>query len=257
MRAIVLDTETTGFNPQFDRVIEVCIIDYETDEVLVHSYVHPNMPIPPRITEITGITDDMVKDAPRFLDIAPPIAQYIAGAEAMIGHNPWFDRTMLSAEFHRTIGGVNFPRLVCTKRTWDIHEPKEERHLQNAFKRFVDRAGFAGAHGALADTRAARAVMRAQRREFGLEDVAWEQMDPEQTRWVGPSNHVIAVDGILVFNVGKNKGVPCHSIDAGFWRWLVTKDFPDHVKELADFLTLVRPGISGEELYGWAYGRWG
>lgn len=257
MRAIVLDTETTGFSPQYDRVTEVCAIDYDSGEVLMHTYVNPGIPISAEITRITGISDETVKDAPKFLDIAGNLAGHISHSAAMIGHNPWFDRSMLSAEFLRTVGGVTFPRLVCTKRTWDQHEPKEERHLSNAYKRFVNREGFANGHTALADTRATREVMLAQRKEFGLENLSWEEMDPEQTKWCGPSNHVIIVDGVLVFNVGKNKGMPCHAIEKSFWGWLVTKDFPDHVKQLADYLMLVKPDCTAEELYGFAYGRWG
>lgn len=257
MSAIVLDTETTGFSPHEERITEIAIQNFETDEILLHTLVNPEKEISEEITKLTGITNEAVADAPKFGEIAAVVADIISQSEAMIGHNPWFDRGMLAASFARCGIMVKFPILICTKRMWDKHEPREDRHLTNAYKRFVHRDGFEGAHGALADTRACGAVLKRQIEEFGLTGLSWQEFDPEQTKWMGPTNHVIIVDGVLVFNVGKNKGTPCHLVEKSFWRWLCSKDFPDHVKELADYLTVVKPNATADELYGFAYGRWG
>lgn len=256
-RAIVLDVETTGFSPHDDRVIELAIVDFETEQILFHSYFHPERPIPAKITEITGIDDAKVALAPRFRDLAGMIAVLLQDdVVAIAGHNPHFDRGMLSGEFLRAQVTVSWPTLICTKRLWDAYEPKEHRHLQNAYRRFVDPAGFDGAHGAMADTKACLAVLKSQIKLFSLEGKPWAEYDPDQTKWWGPSNHVIYVDGILVLNFGKNKGEPCHSIERSFWKWVINKDFPEHVKMLADYMIVVaKPNISGEELASWAYGR--
>ncbi len=255
MSAIVLDCETTGFNPHEDRITEIAIVNFDDGLTLLHTLINPQRPISEEITRITRIDNELVKDSPTFADVAGDIAQILGSADAFIGHNPYFDRGFLSCEFARCGISPRFPLLICTKRIWDIYEPREERHLMNAFKRFVSREGFENAHGALQDTRATRAVARAQLEEFELMTKKWDEIDPEQTKWWGPSNHVIIVDGVLVFNVGKNKGTPCHAVEKSFWRWLLEKDFPEHVKTLADYLTVVRPEISPEELYSWAYSR--
>lgn len=251
--AIVLDVETTGFSPQENRVIEIAIVAFTTGDVLFHSHINPEQVISEEITKLTGITNEMVANAPKFRDVGGRIAMHVREAPVVIGHNPWFDRGMISAEFVRNGIIVQWPTLICTKRTWDVYEPRESRDLQNAFKRFVDKEGFEGAHGALADTLATRRVLHSQIETFNLKDKTWEEFDPEQKKWLGPSNHILLLDGILVLNFGKNKGTPCHKIEKSFWKWLVDKDFPEHVKKLGDFMVYVaRAGITGEELASWA-----
>ncbi len=254
MGAIVLDTETSGLSPSDDRICEIAILSFDTGEVLLHSLINPEIIMSDVVIGIHGITNEAVTDAPVFADVAPMIADIINRADALIAHNPSYDRNMLAASFVRCGIVVSFPTLICTKRIWDLHEPRENRHLMNAYKRFVSRDGFKGAHGAMQDTKACYEIFKAQVLEFRL-DLRWEELDPDQKRWWGPSNHVVIVDGVLIFTVGKNKGTPCHAIEKSFWRWLVNQDFPEHVKELADYLTVVKPECTGEELYGWAYGR--
>jgi len=257
MTAIVLDTETTGINPITSRITEIAIVDYDSGEHLLRSCINPECPIPPEITKITGITDETVANAPVFAALAGDIAMIISSAEVLIGQNPWFDQRMLVAEFARdnVIFIETWPMLICTKRIWDIYEPPTQRHLTNAFKRFVDPAGFPGAHGALADTMACRAVLQAQVKTFGLEGKSWDTFDPEQKTWWGPSNHIVWEGGILRINFGKYKGEPCHAVDRGYWRWLTNQEFPEHVLVMADYMTIVASNIiTDSELATWAYG---
>lgn len=238
--AIVLDCETTGFDPGKDRITELAIMSLDSGELLFHSYFNPEMSIPPEVIEITKITDEMVKYAPRFSSLAPRIADIIESAEAVIGYNVAFDRGMLCGEFRRLgdlMKNIRWPILVCAKRIWDVYEPKEKRNLTNAFKRFVAAEGFEGAHGAIADTRATLEVFYMQRNLFGLHGKRWEELDPEQKSWFGPSNHIIWKDGILVANFGKNSGIPVHKIEQSFWRWVADKDFPNHVLKIADWMS--------------------
>lgn len=258
---IVIDTETTGFSPREDRIIEIAVLNYDDGEVLLHTHLNPGRPIPEKITEITGITDAMVIDAPIFSSIADQLMNLIATADAICGYNPWFDRGMISGEFARLNGEqpmlFKWPVMICAKRTWDIHEPREQRHLQNAYKRFVNPIGFEGAHGALADTRATREVLLSQINTFSLAGKTWEEFDPDQKRWIGPTDHLVAVDGVVMVNFGKYKGVNCHDIDVGYWRWVVKQDFPEHVKTVADFITVVKGGkATKEEIYSFVYGRY-
>jgi DNA polymerase III epsilon subunit-like protein len=275
-RAIVLDTETTGFSPHQHRVVEIAVVDFETGDTLLHTYLDPGEAIPEDASAVHGITWDqptykakdgtekpatMVKGQPTFDTVALELATIIQGAEAIIGYNPWFDRGMIAGEYRRlaqsTPGDVPTPRwptLICAKRQWDLNEPREQRHLTNAYKRFVDQKGFDGAHGAMADTTATREVLIAQIFTFGLEGKSWEEFDPDQKRWCGPSDHVIVVDGVLVCNFGKYKGRPCHEIDLGYWRWIAGQDFPEHVKTIGDYC-VVKKGPTADELYGFAYGR--
>ena len=70
---IVFDLETTGINTSTDRIVELYMIkltpDGEREDV--HEYINPGRPIPPEVTAIHGISDEMVKDKPQFGAIAP------------------------------------------------------------------------------------------------------------------------------------------------------------------------------------------
>lgn len=89
---VSLDIETTGLNPERDAMIEVGLIRYHGDreDARWSSFVHPGCRIPPVITQLTGITDAMVSDAPAIKDLLPQIREFI-GNEPVLGHNVAFD----------------------------------------------------------------------------------------------------------------------------------------------------------------------
>src|SRR5690606_451607 len=108
-------------------------ISYLSGEKLLHERVNPQIPIPPEMPH--GITNEMVADAPRFMDIAHQVASLISLAEAVIGYNPGFDRRMIAAELARCEVWIKWPIIVCAKGLWDVCEEKEKRTLTNAYKR--------------------------------------------------------------------------------------------------------------------------
>ena len=89
---VVLDFETTGLSPKQDKIIEIGMIKVIKGELVdsFASFVNPQSKIPARITDITGITDDDVQDAPTDIEIAPVIHQFI-GELPIIAHNASFD----------------------------------------------------------------------------------------------------------------------------------------------------------------------
>lgn len=234
MTAIVLDTETTGTDKFIDRVIEVGIVRWDNGaEVALHR-INPGVPIKPEVTVIHGISDDDVRECPPFSFFAEELKTLIESSEAVIGYNPFFDHDMLNAEFSRLSITVRWPAIICAKRVWDIYEPREERHLQNAYRRFVNESGFQNAHSALADVHATRDVLMSQIKLYGLEDVPLQLIDPESRFWWGPTHHILLTDGgDIVINFGKNKGKLVSDVDTGYWRWIISKDFPDHVTLIA------------------------
>jgi DNA polymerase III subunit epsilon len=94
---IILDFETTGLNPAKDEVIEVALVKFrysDSDEItgvsdVFHSYNEPSVPTPALVTELTGITNEMV--AGHRLDIAA-LETFVADADIIIAHNAGFDR---------------------------------------------------------------------------------------------------------------------------------------------------------------------
>lgn len=102
MPVAMLDTETTGRDAQRDRIIEVGIIVGQAGEVIRrHNWlINPGGPIPAAATEVHGITDEQVRDKPRFAEVAGEILEALAGA-IPAAYNAHFDRSFLLAEMAR------------------------------------------------------------------------------------------------------------------------------------------------------------
>jgi DNA polymerase III subunit epsilon len=112
----VIDLETTGGQPSKDNIIEVAIRIHDGSRVIkrYESLVNPGRPIPPFITQLTGISDPMVKDAPRFYEIAREIVELTEGM-IFVAHNVRFDYSFMKKEF--TSLGFNYQRkTLCTVR---------------------------------------------------------------------------------------------------------------------------------------------
>lgn len=260
---LVLDTETTGMDPDKGaEVIQVaCRLGLEDEAQAILWNVKPLHGVTPESTAIHGITDEMTREWPTFGEVADKISWEIARADVLIGYNPDYDVRMLAAEFKRCGMKVKFPGvIVCMKRFWDRVWPRPPRDLSAAYREFVDAEGFEGAHGALADTMATARVARAMIEKADYGGKEWEEFDPERVTWWGPSNHVVWREGVLVCNFGKNKDKPFHLVDAGMLRWIMTQDFPRHVKDLCE-RSLAIPGRTPDDkirdlLTSWAKGQW-
>ena len=156
-REIVLDTETTGFDPKTgDRLIEVgCIeiFDLLPTGRTFHRLVNPERLIPPDATRVHGITDDKVKDAPRFSEIVKDLQDFIGDAP-MIAHNAQFDRNFIDFEF-KNCGEVRYleDRWIDTLQLAQKRFPGQPNSLDALCKRFKVSLADRSFHGALIDAR--------------------------------------------------------------------------------------------------------
>ncbi|WP_296169896.1 DNA polymerase III subunit epsilon [uncultured Brevundimonas sp.] len=156
-REIVLDTETTGFDPRTgDRLVEVGCI--EIQDLLptgrtFHRFVNPERLIPAGAIAVHGITDEQVKHAPKFRDIVRDLMDFIGDAP-VIAHNAAFDRSFIDHE----CGLCSYPlldadRWIDTLKLAQSRFPGMPNSLDALCKRYkislVDRT----LHGALIDAR--------------------------------------------------------------------------------------------------------
>jgi DNA polymerase-3 subunit epsilon len=156
-REIVLDTETTGFDPKTgDRLIEVGCI--EIHDLLptgrtFHRLVNPERLIPPDAIRVHGITDDKVKDAPKFHEIVEDLKEFIGDAP-LIAHNAQFDRNFIDHEF-RTCGHglIEEARWIDTLQLAQKRFPGMPNSLDALCKRFKVSLADRTFHGALIDAR--------------------------------------------------------------------------------------------------------
>lgn len=114
---VVVDVETTGGRAGLHRVTEIGAVKVQNGKIIDEwqSLINPERPIPAPITRLTNITGDMVKNAPRFADIAEEFAAFMGDA-IFAAHNVNFDYSFISAEFQRL--GHRFSHAkICTCAT--------------------------------------------------------------------------------------------------------------------------------------------
>ena len=125
---IFLDLETTGMSAAEERITEIGLV-----EVAAGGFVsrrrqlgNPQKIIPPLIEALTGISNEMVEDAPSFEQLAPELFERLEG-KLLIAHNARFDCGFLKSEFER-LGMAYHPRVLCTVKLSRQPSPEQRRH---------------------------------------------------------------------------------------------------------------------------------
>lgn len=111
---VVLDTETTGFNPPKDKIIEIAAIKFENwiPTELFQTLVNPQQPIPAAASNVNNITDDMVKDAPLVSEVINDFNSFVKSFN-IVGHNLDFDLSFLVSE-----GAIFEPKTKYYDTLW-------------------------------------------------------------------------------------------------------------------------------------------
>src|SRR4051812_17086473 len=155
MREIVLDTETTGLDPyQGHRLVEIGCIELlnrmPTGQVF-HHYVHPEREIPEEAFRVHGISLEMLKDKPRFHEIADDLLAFLGDAPLVI-HNAAFDLGFINAELERASRPLlERTRLVDTLLLARRKYPGGSNRLDDLCVRYRIDASRRTKHGALLD----------------------------------------------------------------------------------------------------------
>ena len=193
-RQVVLDTETTGLDPQAGhRVIEIgCIeiFDRRPTGRRWHTYLNPQRRVDEGALAVHGLTDDFLADKPRFEQVQAELLAFIADAELLI-HNAAFDEAFLTAELDRLrLPGL---RAHCAAIV-DTLAMARELHpgKRNSLDALCDRYGVSNAHrtlhGALLDAQLLAEVYLAMTRgqesfEIGLDSQAGADADAADGEW--------------------------------------------------------------------------
>lgn len=268
---IVFDLETTGLDFIRDRIIQISYIKVSPDgtEERENLFVNPEKPIPHEVVELTGITNDDVKDAPTFKALAPQLSEKFKGCDFAGYNSNHFDIPMLAEGFLRA--GIDFDfskvRLIDAQT---IFHKMERRNLAAAYKFYCGRKmeeDFT-AHRADEDTEATYRVLMGELDKYapGVQEepdrVLENDMDclaefskqndnvdfAGRIVWkplVGADGKpVLDADGkeqkVEVFNFGKYKGRPVADVlrtDIGYYSWMMGGDFTFNTKQV---LTRIR-----------------
>ncbi len=235
---VFFDLETTGIDLSRDRIVEISLVKISPngDQELKTRRINPEMPIPPEATAIHGITDDDVKDCPRFKEIAKSLAQYIEGCDLGGYNSNKFDIPMLVEEFLRADVDVDLKKRKFID-VQNIFHKMEQRTLIAAYKFYCGK-DLENAHSAEADIMATYEVLQAQLDRYPelQNDVDFLAGFSERGKSADYAGRIIYNDkGQEVFAFGKHKGRVVEEVfreEPSYYAWMMNGDFPRYTKKV-------------------------
>ena len=241
---VFFDLETTGINIAADRIVEIAYlkVDLNGNETSKSLRINPEMPIPENVTAIHGISNEDVKDAPTFNEVARSLAKEIEGCDLAGYNSVRFDIPLLAEEFLRAGVDIDLSRRKFVD-VQVIFMKMEPRTLTAAYKFFAGKE-LTDAHSAEADTLATYEVLQAQLDRYpNLEnDIGKLAEFSAHNRNVDFAGRIVYNDDdVEVFNFGKYKGKPVREVlqsDPGYFGWMMNGDFPLYTKKVLTSIKL-------------------
>lgn len=236
----VFDLETTGVDVSNDRIVEIAILKVEIDGSTTEylKRVNPQMPIPVGSSEIHGIYDKDIVDAPTFNDLADEIAAFIGTADLAGYNSNKFDIPVLAEEFLR----ANHTFDVSDRKFVDVQNifhKMEQRTLVAAYSFYCNKE-LINAHSAMSDATATWEVLKSQIEKYetltpNVEYLAEfsQQGNLELLDFAGR----IAKNekGQAIYNFGKHKGKTVRDVaktEPGYYGWMLDANFPLYTKQV-------------------------
>jgi DNA polymerase III subunit epsilon len=232
----VIDLETTGINLGTDRIVEIAIVKVAPDgkKIVKRKLINPEIPISATSVAIHGITDEMVKDAPTFKQVANELKQFIEHCDLAGYNSNRFDIPLLAEEFLRI--GMDFDckdrKMVDVQR---IFHQMEQRTLGAAYRFYCDKH-LESAHSAEIDAMATWEVLEAQVLKYPQ---LGENIDSiikciGDDQIVDFARRFAFENGVEIFNFGKYKGRAVADVlkaEPQYYDWMMKGDFPMHTKQ--------------------------
>lgn len=210
----VVDVETCGLPPNDAQIVEVATVDLVSagDPALWgrgkmwSSLVNPGRPIPPEASAVHHITDDMVKDAPRFADLPP----FLAAADLVCAHAAKFERECL--RLNDASADVDIMRWICTYKCGVLLFPDAPNHKNQTLRYFLGLkladASLALPHRALGDAYVTAAILRTFLRAATIEQMVEASSGPVM---------------LPKLTFGEHAMKPIAEVPTSYFEWIVHK----------------------------------
>lgn len=230
---VFFDLETTGLDLSKDRVVSIATIkvdmDGSTEEKKI--LINPEMPIPTEASDVHGITDDMVADAPTFRQVSKSLFAYFENCDIAGFNSDYYDVPLLMKEFSRC--GIDFPtwelNLVDVLKFEKVLNPNK---LSDVYKRYTGK-DLDGAHDALNDIKATFEILMCQLQTHQKEDLTPQDIDlmcqGERKRFDLSGKTYLNASGEVCWSIGKNANNPVNK-DIPYLNWVLSSDFPEETK---------------------------
>ena len=237
------DLETTGTDISNDRIVEIAILKLQPNgtQEKMEKRINPEIQIPFEVSQIHGITNEMVANSPTFKEESHKIYSFIKGCDLAGYNSDRFDIPLLVEELLRSEVSFNFNNIK-TVDVQTIFHKMEARTLTAALRFYCDEE-LSDAHSAQADAKATHDVLLAQLDRY-------DDLEPNVDFLNNFSKRKKTADfaGFLVFDksnemcfgFGKHKGKKIKDIlenEPGYFGWVLNADFPRYTKKI---LTEVR-----------------
>jgi len=241
---VFFDIEATGLDVVNDRIVEIAILKVHPNgkEEKQTFRMNPEIEISQEAIEIHGISNDDVKDSPKFADLAKEILAYFQGSDIAGYNSTKFDVPLLAEEFLRADIDFNFKKSKLIDAQV-IFFKKEQRTLAAAYEFYCGKE-LVDAHGAEADTHATFEVLKGQLDRYpdlqnDINKLAEISMQNNNADFAG---RIIYNDkGVECFNFGKHKGTSVAEVlvkEPGFYKWMMYGDFPRYTKKVLTAIKL-------------------
>ena len=276
---VIFDLETTGLDLVKDRIIQISYIKVFPDghEERGNELVNPEKPIEPIITQLTGISNEDVKDKPTFKQLGAVLADKFTGCDFAGFNSNHFDIPLLAEEFLRAGIDFDFSKSKMIDAQTIFHK-MERRNLAAAYKFYCGRKMEEDfeAHRADQDTEATYRVLMGELDKYapGANEDPDKVLENDMTKLAEFSrvnnnvdfagrivwgevkdrngNPVLDADGnpklTEVFNFGKHKGIPVADvlhIDPGYYSWILAGDFTYNTKQVLTRIRLRESKLNG------------
>jgi len=149
---VAFDTETTGFSPKNDRIVEIAGVKYRDGKIFERKtwLINPKRHMPYWAERVHGINDKMVEDAPTFDEVYPEFLEFIDGC-VLMAHNANFDVSFLQEEIKRAGASIPPNKTIDSLALFRKWYPETKKHSLESLADYlaVNNGGF---HRALADS---------------------------------------------------------------------------------------------------------
>ena len=229
---IFFDLETTGVDVTKDRIVQIGCVKINTDGTTEEKemLINPAMPIPKEASDVHGITNEMVKDSPLFINIYKALFKFFEGCDLGGYNSDNYDVPLLMEEFSRC--GLTFPAWECNLvDVLKFERLLNDNKLGSVYKRYTG-LELENAHSAIADIKATIEIFMCQTKDMEVVDP--QEIDSlcqgDRKRADIAGKMYINEDSEVCWSFGKNMGKTILS-DIPYAEWVLKNNFPSETKE--------------------------